>query len=230
MSSPILDASLLAAGEGTSGIWTVVFVFVVVAGLALGFYAEAQRKKKLQAFAASRQLTYVARDDRWVRIDTGYPHGQGGRSHRAKHVMTGQHRGRPIVIFEHEWKTGSGKETQTHQVRKTLMGLPKQFPKLELGPEGIFGRAARRMGMKDIELESDAFNQQYQVAGDRRFAYDVLHPRFMQWMLDTEAPGFTINGPYVALYGRGKIDTRMLDQEVRYLDSIVDQLPGYVVG
>jgi hypothetical protein len=229
MSPPSPSAPLFAAPIEVTGIWAVVVAAVMVLAIGFGFYYEHQRKKKLQAFAAARRLTYAARDDSWVRLDTGYPHGQG-RAHRAKHVMTGQHRGRPIVIFEHEWKTGSGKDTQTHQVRKTLMGLPKSFPKLELRPEGIFGRAARRMGMKDIELESDDFNQRYKVSGDRRFAYDVLHPRFMQWMLGTSAPGFTINGQYVALYGQGKIDTSKVDQEVAYLDAIVEHLPGYVVG
>lgn len=223
-----LAAPLSAATATVAVLPWVLGGFVVVAAI-IGFWWEHHRKKKLQAFAASRGLTYAARDDRWVRIDTGYPYGQG-RSPKAKHVMTGQHRGRPIVIFEHEWTTGSGKDTQTHHARKTLMGLPKSFPKLELRPEGIVGRMARRMGMKDIELESDAFNEAYKVSGDRRFAYDVLHPRFMEWMLHTSAPGFTINGQYIALYGQGRIDLERLDHEVGYLDAIVEQLPGYVVG
>lgn len=222
-------SSLLAASAHLAGIWTVLFPIIFVLVAAGAFYYEHHRKQKIQAFAASRQLTYAARDDRWAHLDTGYPHGQG-RSHRAKHVMTGRHRGRPIVIFEHEWKTGSGKDTQTHQVRKTLMGLPKGLPRLELRPEGILGRAARRMGMRDIELESDDFNRQYKVSGDRRFAYDVLHPRFMEWMLGRQAPGFTIHGHYIALYGQGKIDLEKVDHEVAYLDEIIDQLPRYVVG
>ncbi|MFV0532668.1 MAG: hypothetical protein ACK5MR_03320 [Cumulibacter sp.] len=207
----------------------LIIVLIIVAATAAGFWIEHQRKKRIHAFAAARSLTYVARDNRWARVDTGRPYGEG-HSHKIKHVMTGAHRGRPITIYEHQWTTGSGKESQTHVMHKTLVGLPKSFPRLELSQEGMFGRLARRMGMKDIELESDDFNQKYRVAGERRFAYDVLHPRMMQWMLSAGAPGFTINGPYIVLADSGKLDLSAVDAEIQYLDSIIEQLPRYVVG
>lgn len=226
---PTPPAVRLAAVGDSSSSWQAIVLIAFAGLIAAGMWWDYQHKQKVQRFAASRRLTYVGRDDRWVRIDTGYPYSQG-RAHRTRHVMSGSHRGRPIVIYEHEWKTGSGKNTRTHRARKTLMGLPKEFPKLELSHEGFFGRVARRMGMKDIELESGAFNERYRVAGDRRFAYDVLHPRFMQWMLGADAPGFTIHGRYIALCRDGRIDIDQIDRDIGYLDAIVEQLPGYVVG
>lgn len=225
--SPVAVAHHLAAQSAGVSI-PMLMIGLVLIVVVLGIAYEQHRKKKFQAFAASRGLTYASRDDSWVRLDTGRPYGEG-RAHKAKHVMTGQHRGRPVVVYEHQWTTGSGKDSQTHSVRKTLMGLPRSFPRLDVRKEGFFGRTARRMGMKDIELESDDFNREFRVMGDRRLAYDVLHPRLMEWMLHTDSPGFVINGPYIAYTTGSRIDLNQVDGEIAYLDTIIDRLPRYVV-
>lgn len=225
-------ASLLAdtapTSTGNSGLtwlWFVALGLFVIVGIVL----EKRRQERIQKFAAARSLAYTKRNDRWAHLDLGHPHGQG-RSHKAQHVMTGVHEGRPIAIFEHQWVTGSGKERRTHTVRVAATELPRSFPKLDVGKEGVFGRAARRMGAKDIELESDDFNREYRVKGERRFAYDVLHPRFMHWMLQVDAPGFVINGQHIAYTVGGKLDLNEVDRDVAYLDAVIDQLPKFVIG
>lgn len=210
---------------GWTWLWFVGFGLLFI----IGIVVEKRRHERIQKFAAARSLTYVKRDDRWVGLDLGYPHGHG-RAHKGRHAMTGVHEGRPIAIFEHEWVTGSGKERRTHTARVTVTELPRSFPRLDVGKEGIFGRAARRMGAKDIELESDAFNREYRIKGERRFAYDVLHPRFMEWMLHVDAPGFVINGRYVGYTVGGKIDLEQIDNDVAYLDAVIDRLPKFVIG
>ena len=209
--------------------WPWLLFALVVAAVFVGRYLERRRHERIQMFAAQRSLTYAARDDRWVRINLGHPHGEG-RSHKGKHVMTGVHEGRPIAIFEHEWVTSSGKESATHTAHVTLMELPRSFPMLDVRPEGMFGRTARRLGFRDIELESEHFNQQFRVVGDRRLAYDVLNPRFMEWLMQLAAPGFTMHQNYVGFTANGKVDLNEVDAYIAYLDQIVDRLPSYVIG
>lgn len=222
----LADTAPMSTGaHGWTWLWFVLLGALVIVGVVL----EKKRQERIQKFAAARSLTYAKRDDRWVHLDLGYPHGNG-RAHKGRHAMTGVHEGRPIAIFEHEWVTGSGKERRTHTVRVTVTELPRSLPRLDVSKEGIFGRAARRMGAKDIELESDDFNREYRVKGDRRFAYDVLHPRFMQWMLHTDAPGFVINGRYIGYTVGGKIDLDQVDRDLAYLDAVIDQLPKFVIG
>lgn len=70
----------------------------------------------------------------------------------------------------------------------------------------------------------------YRVAGDRRLAYDVLNPRFMEWMLQSQHDGFTISGDHVVYAVSGYIKLEHLDREIAYLDEIIERLPRYVIN
>lgn len=208
--------------------WWFWLAAVAIPLIAVARYIfDLKRGQAIEAFAAQRGLAYAARDNQWARLDLGFPHGEG-RSHKAKNVLTGEHNGRQIAIFEHEWVTGSGDNRTTHTIRVTAMKLPRSFPTLEVTREGVLTRAARRFGVTDIELESEQFNEEYRVRGDRRLAYDILNPRFMEWMLAAGASGFTISGSHVAYKVKDDIDLDHIDHEVAYLDEIVRRLPRYV--
>ncbi|WP_194291396.1 hypothetical protein [Cumulibacter manganitolerans] len=222
---------MLASSDSGSHLlsWAPLLGLVVIlSAFGLVLWLEHRRARRIQAFAASRGMGYTSRNDGWARLDLGYPHGIGD-SHKARHVLTGVHHGRPIAVFEHQWSTGSGKQRSSHSARVTVMGLPRAFPRVEVRTEGLLSRAARRLGVRDIELESESFNDEYRISGDRRFAYDVLNPPFMQWMLDNAAGGFCINGPHIAVTVDGRIDLRYVDGEIAYLDAIVSRLPRYLV-
>lgn len=210
---------------------TVITVLVIVGAVLLivgGYIYERKRAEKLQAFAAARGLSYTKQDQRWVGVDLGWPY-DAGRSHRANHVMTGTHNGRPLVVFEHKWVTGSGDDRKTHYAMVTALQLPRTLPQLTVTREGVFGSLARAIGIKDIELESDAFNREYKVKSEnRRFAYDVLHPRFMQWLLDTDAGGFTISSGYLVVATGGRLQMEQVDSRIAYLDAIAEHVPAFV--
>ena len=209
----------------------VVTVLVIIGAVLLivgAYIYERKRGEKMQAFAAARGLSYTKQDQRWVGIDLGWPY-DAGRSHQAKHVMTGTHNGRPLVVFEHKWVTGSGDDRKTHYAMVTALQLPRQLPQLTVTHEGVFGTLARAMGIKDIELESDAFNRAYKVkSGDRKFACDVLHPRFMQWLLDTDASGFTISSGYLVYATGDRLQIGQVDSRIAYLDAVAEHIPAFV--
>ncbi|GAB3293045.1 hypothetical protein EK0264_11975 [Epidermidibacterium keratini] len=203
----------------------IVAAIVIIIG---SFIWERKRAEKMQAFAASRGLSYAKQDQRWVGIDLGWPYGNG-RSHKAKHVMTGEHNGRPLVVFEHYWVTGSGDDRETHHAMVTALQLPRVLPELTVTREGMMGSLARRMGIKDIELESDDFNRAYKIKSpNRKFAYDVLHPRFMEWMLSVNADGFTINSGYLVYATGGRLEIEQVDGKIAYLDTVAERIPSFV--
>lgn len=40
------------------------------------------------------------------------------------------------------------------------------------------------VGVRDLQLESEDFNKKFHIRTENdRFAYDILHPRMMEWML-----------------------------------------------
>ena len=217
------------SGGVTPPWWVWFTVPLVIVTVAAVFYLDYRRRERIKAFAASQGMQYAATDNKWAKLDLGWPSGEG-HSHKAKNVLTGTHNGRPIVVFDHKWATGSGKERQTHTARVTAVRIPRTLSKVFVRQEGMFGRAARRLGIKDIELESDQFNERYHVAGDRRLAYDVLSPRFMEWMLQNQHEGFAISGDYVVYAVYGHIELEHIDREIAYLDAIIERLPRYVIS
>jgi len=221
-------APLADSGGSLGTIWVIVVFVVIALIVVLGFIAQKKRAERLMRFAQSRGLTYEARNDAWARMDWGYPFG-AGRAQKARYVMTGHLKGRPVISFEHEYTTGSGDDRRTVHTMVTAIQIRRAFPRLEVGLEGVTGRFARRLGFKDIELESEAFNRKYKIECDnRKFAYDVLHPRFMEWLMSIDSSGFTIAGPYVVTHRTGRLKEQEIDANFSYITAVIEHMPGFV--
>jgi hypothetical protein len=82
---------------------------------------------------------------------------------------------------------------QDHYCHYLILELAAQFPSLSLRLEGFFDKVKGLLGFDDINFESEAFSRKYHVASDQReFAYAVIHPQMMEWMLQKDVQ-FTLN-------------------------------------
>ncbi|TDW92339.1 hypothetical protein [Kribbella sp. VKM Ac-2566] len=139
----------------------------------------------------------------WIGVDDSLlqytPVNRGGYGHRTDEVIRGRDGdGPPFVAFKHHWKTSrtetytdSNGNSQTRTVVEShsepILGfqLPVRMPQLSVGPKGLF-----RNG---ISFESAAFNDRFAVtAADTKFAYDVIHPRQMEYLMATPGAPFRI--------------------------------------
>lgn len=227
--TPHLAALPLADSAAATGAITTILVVAVMSLVAVGGYlAQKKRAEHLMRFAQAKGLTYEKRNDAWANMEWGYPFG-AGRAQKARHVMTGHLDGRPVVTFAHEYTTGSGDDRRTVYTMVTAIQISRAFPKLKVGLEGVTGRFARKVGFKDIELESEAFNRKYKIeCNNRKFAYDVLHPRFMEWMIAINSSGFTIAGPYVVIHRAGRLKEQEIDANFAYISTVIEHMPGFV--
>lgn len=77
-----------------------------------------------------------------------------------------------------------------HHFSYLILELPfPTMPDLLIRREGIFDRIASAFGKNDIDFESSEFSKKYFVKCDsRKFAYDVVHQRMIEFLLETE-PG-----------------------------------------
>ena len=149
-----------------------------------------------------RMTFYHHPDWYWVGVDDsllqGTPVTQSGHSHSTSEVIRGRDGdGPPFVAFTHHWKTtrtetytDSEGRTQTRTVTENhsepILGfqLPARLPWLQVGRRG-FGRG--------ISFESEAFNDQFAVsARDTKFAYDVIHPRQMEYLMANPPASFQL--------------------------------------
>ncbi|MFC0626476.1 hypothetical protein [Kribbella deserti] len=146
-------------------------------------------------------------DWHWIGVDDSLlavtPVNGSGHDHRTDEVVRGRDGdGPPFVAFTHHWKTtrtetstDSEGRTQTRTVvenhSEAMLGfqLPVAMPQLEVGRR-VFGRG--------ISFESEAFNDQFAVkAQHTKFAYDVIHPRQMEYLMANPPDPFRITGDWV---------------------------------
>jgi len=121
---------------------------------------------------------------------------RSGHDHSTSHVIRGRDgEGPPFVAFTHHWKTtrtetytDSEGRRQTRTVvenhSEPILGfqLPVWMPWIEVGRRG-----------RGISFESEAFNDQFAVkAQDTKFAYDVIHPRQMEYLMANPPASFKI--------------------------------------
>jgi hypothetical protein len=100
----------------------------------------------------------------------------------------------PARMGDYHYQTTSsdGKTTQTHdhQFSYLLVQLPyPSLPDLRIRRECIFDKIATAFGFDDINFESSEFSRRFLVkSSDKRFAYDVIYPGMMEFLLADEPP------------------------------------------
>jgi hypothetical protein len=100
----------------------------------------------------------------------------------------------PMQFGDYHFETLEPDEKQpkpkSHTLSYVLVETPYLgLPDLSVRPEGAFKKVASLFGFEDINFESAQFNDRFAVhSRDKRFAYDVLHPRMMEFLLDRTPP------------------------------------------
>lgn len=211
----------------------VVLVVVAVLGvMAFGLLQARKRREELAAFAVQHGWTHTARDNSWTRRFSGPPFGRG-HTRRATNVLQGQHDGRPMVAFDYSYQvtTGSGENRSTTTYHHSVIGLGvgRRLPALSVTPEGFFGRLVGRLTNRDIELESEDFNRAFTVTcPDRKFAFDVLHPRMMELLLRTPDIAWRFEGDTLLAVSSGKHTPAEVLRVLHVLDAVLDGIPEFV--
>jgi len=217
----------------------LVVVGLLLVGLVayLGWRAEQARIAELRAYAAERGWRYTDRDDSWHRTFRGSPF-DSGHDRRSTKVLTGPHDGRQAAVFDFVYHTTEhstdanghhSSREKSHDFNVVALSLGAATPGLSVSPEGVFGRLLGRMFNTDIELESEEFNRAFTVnADDRRFAFDVLHPRMMELLLQHPDTAWRIDQGWLLTVERGDYDLPGVEQRLAFADRLLDELPDFV--
>lgn len=154
---------------------------------------------------------------------SGPPFGTG-INHRAQVISYGEHRDRQFVVFHYGYEVPDRDGPQLRRFTVVAVRTPGPCPDLAITRPTLTG--------EDIELESVEFNDAFQVqASDKKFAYDVLHPGMMAWLLDD---GRALRMPLT--FGNQDLFTYAIDQApedqiramLEYLCDVLDRVPGFV--
>ena len=182
----------------TVGFAIAGFVVLVVGIGVLAYRAHQKRLAELRELAARLGFTFDPGDDQGH--DDEYAQFaifQRGHSRAAFATLRGELElfGRPcaVVAGDYRYKTDSGsgknRSTTTHTFSFLIVHPPWPSPSLVIRPEGVFDKLKGAFGFDDIDFESEQFSRAFWVqSDDKRFAYDVLHPRMMEFLLAVRPP------------------------------------------
>jgi hypothetical protein len=173
----------------------------------------------------------------WIGVDDSLlqytPVTRSGHDHRTREVIRGRDGdGPPFVAFKHEWKTtrtetytDSEGKTQTRTVTENhsepILGfqLPARMPWLQVNRKGF---------SRGISFESEAFNKRFAVsAQDTKFAYDVIHPRQMEYLMANPPASFRFADDWV-WFSTGVHNQPTIAQSSAFLRGFLARIPRFV--
>jgi len=196
------------------------FLLLLAAFGALMLYREKRRREAFANKARELGLRFSPDPDYDLPGQLEFLNIMGRGSDRfAFNIIQGIYRGHPVRCFDYHFAIG-GKDKVSHYFSVFLLHHPAQFPKLEIDANSIFHRVGHALGMETIKFESAAFNRIFAVASaDRRFAYDVCHPRMMAFLLQHPDISLEIEQDCIAICYL----SRQKAKEVKpHLDVLVD--------
>ena len=216
----------------------IIALFIVAAiGLAIwGAYASAQRRKELMLWTQSKGLRYRAGRDR--AMDTRFPKfkclGQGSGRY-AYNIMEGDWSGRKLLAFDYHYATHSTdskghRRTNHHHFSAVILSSDLPLKPLFIRPEGFFDKITEFVGFDDIDFESAEFSRKFYVkAEDRRWAFDVIHPRSMEFLLDRAQFTIQFDRNHVIASRSEKFSSRDFETAIETVCGVLDRMPDYLV-
>ena len=155
-----------------------------------------------------------------------------GFGHRTEQVVRGDNGGLPVEGLVHRWKTRRTETSTDSQGRRTTrtvtehhdeavagVWLPFPFPQLSI--DGGWGG-------ERVRFESEEFNQRFKVrTASPKLAYDVIHPRTMEFLMAAEPPGIQMEGNLMRFLVSSH-DTETLGYCADFAHDFLARVPGFV--
>jgi hypothetical protein len=171
----------------------------------------------------------VQRDDSLIEK---YSLTRAGSHHTTEQIVRGTNDGLPIEAFVHRWQT-SRTETSTdsegrtttrtvteqHSENVMAVWLPVALPQLSVNGG---------WGGERVRFESEPFNDSFKVrTSTPKFAYDVIHPRMMEFLAWARPPGFGIGG-HLMRFTDTAHDTLVIGRCADFAHEFLARVPSFV--
>ena len=199
----VLDAFFALIAVMVVAVFGLV-IFIVVRH----FKQRKQRRADLALWAAQRGFEYSQED----------PHGLDhldfhlftlGDGRGCENVLTGTWEDMPVRIADYWYyeddNNSQGHSSRTYQLFSIMVTtVDAALPHVRIGHENAFSRLFDKLGFDDVQFESEQFNRRFRVhADDRRFAYQLLDARMIEWLLATAGPHcYEVNGQWVLVHSK----------------------------
>ncbi|MBL8755528.1 MAG: hypothetical protein JNK15_19680 [Planctomycetes bacterium] len=182
----------------------VLIVGIAITAAVLSWRAEQKRRAELEALARELGLRFdpaddSSHDDEYAQFEIF----RRGHSRVARNTLRGRldlfGTACELVMGDFRYKVtrsnGKSSSTTTYRFSYLIVHPPWPSPTLLVRREGLWDKVKGAFGFDDIDFESAEFSGKYFVqSNDKRFAYDVLHPRMMEFLLASSPPMLDLEG------------------------------------
>lgn len=213
--------------------WPVVSPLFLGGFVVYRWVLSRQSRTHLNDQARAHGLEYRGSDKQYARRYNGDPF--DGRSWpRAKHVMFGTHRSRPIVVFQYSFRATETDRTGddvgvTRHYQVTTVGLPRSFPSVSIVPRGLFGRMALGAGLAKSATCDEDFDRTFVSEGrDAESVRMFLSQSVREWLLrDSRAAEnpVRVQGNELITWQEGHLDVDDAIGRADYLNDLIGQWP-----
>lgn len=197
-----------------------VFLVLVIVGGIHAHRQELKRQQELAAFAAELGWSFTKEKDRslcsrfpkltaFSRGSSRYAHntlrgpvsvpllneGAPGQTHQL-HGQAGDYH------FTRSSGSGKNRSTKTYRFSYLMITIPAATGhNLLIRTENLGDKMKAAMGFDDIDFESVEFSDRFYVdSRDKRFAYDVVHPRMIEFLMNGPTPDIEIDHGVLCLF------------------------------
>ena len=157
---------------------------------------------------------------------------QRGHSRYAHNIASGQLGEHAFTSFDYHYATGSGKNRRSYRFSAVLLSPPFPLLPMAVRREGWFDKIKAGFGFNDIDFESAEFSKQFHVsAADKKFAYDLITPRTMEFLLRSarSAAGFSFECDHdvLCVLSKNVLDIPDIEHAYHYGKTILEGIPEY---
>jgi len=209
----------------------VLIVVIGVVLIAVAIWFGAKRRKELAEWASGKGLAFrPGRDGGFDERYRAFGCLRRGHSRGALNIAEGDWNGRAVTAFDYRYVTGSGKNRQTHHFSAIILRSHVVLQPLRIRSENVFDRVTEFFGLDDIDFESAEFSRAFHVkAPDKRWAYDVLHQRTMEYLLSMPRFSIQFDNRHVIAWRNRRFSPETFESAIAAVEGILDRLPEYVV-
>ncbi len=219
----------------------IIVVALVIAGIYFSHLAAKKRREELNALAQQLDWTFDPLRHRSINGPAAdlaiFTKGHSRRSYNtlsgALEIHNTSCRAQ-AGDYTYRETHGSGKNRRTTTYHFSYLILDHPYPNLPaliIRPEGIFDKMAGVFGFDDIDFESAEFSKRFYVkSSDKKFAYGVIDPRMMEFLLHTTPPMLEISRGILCLSdGKRTWTPAQYKNQISWLIQFFEHWPRHVV-
>lgn len=210
-----------------------LFFFLIVGLIVWSVIHHFKRKEAFEKESARLGLWYDPGGSEKLQ-DTNrdmQPFSSRGGSPRCRNVVGGVYRGHHVRCLEYIYTVSSGKSSHDVHHAVAMVFVNHRWPDVTIQPEHFGHKVLAAFGAEEIDFESDEFSKRFWVrANNRRFAYDLIHARTMEYLLGSDWKRWHVRGNRVVAWNTGRLRPKMVQHRLDALIDFLNLIPRHIVS